>query len=172
MPLFCSLSWPFMSLIASEIFTFGVPIPQIILYKYKFALEMFLIIIIYTHKIFTFYIIMCILCTWTLCDAVPQSSEPLKELYTQLMEKMEAQKKSPPPSEETPSLDLGLHPVTVPTTASTPAMPLWGMKKPCQCLTVHIPTSPWIFKETTFYILVYCIFFSWDCLSWGSTANV
>lgn len=59
-----------------------------------------------------------------MCDAVPQSSEPLKELYTQLTEKMEAQKKSPPPLEETPSLDLGLHPVTVPTTASTPAMPL------------------------------------------------
>uniref|UniRef100_A0A671YRS6 Negative elongation factor complex member B n=1 Tax=Sparus aurata TaxID=8175 RepID=A0A671YRS6_SPAAU len=53
-----------------------------------------------------------------------QSSEPVKELYTQLTEKLEAQKKSPPPLEETPSLDLGLHPVTVPTTASTPTTPL------------------------------------------------
>lgn len=58
----------------------------------------------------------------------PQSSEPVKELYTQLTEKLEAQKKSPPPLEETPSLDLGLHPVTVPTTASTPTTPLWGEK--------------------------------------------
>uniref|UniRef100_A0A4W6G3A5 Negative elongation factor complex member B n=1 Tax=Lates calcarifer TaxID=8187 RepID=A0A4W6G3A5_LATCA len=49
-----------------------------------------------------------------------QCSEQVKELYTQLMEKLEAQKKSPPPPDETPSLDLGLHPVTVPTTASTP----------------------------------------------------
>lgn len=49
-----------------------------------------------------------------------QSGEPLKELYTQLMEKLEAQKKSPPPLEETPSLDLGLHSVTGPATASTP----------------------------------------------------
>uniref|UniRef100_A0A669CGR3 Negative elongation factor complex member B n=1 Tax=Oreochromis niloticus TaxID=8128 RepID=A0A669CGR3_ORENI len=53
-----------------------------------------------------------------------QCSEPLKELYNQLTEKMEAQKKSPPPTDETPSLDLGLHPVTVPTTASTPTTPL------------------------------------------------
>lgn len=53
-----------------------------------------------------------------------QSSEPVKELYTQLTEKLEAQKKSPPPLEETPSLDLGLHPVTVPSTASTPTTPL------------------------------------------------
>ncbi|XP_034398053.1 negative elongation factor B [Cyclopterus lumpus] len=53
-----------------------------------------------------------------------QSSEPVKDLYTQLTEKMDAQKKSPPPSDEAPSLDLGLHPVTVPTTASTPTTPL------------------------------------------------
>ncbi|XP_040899046.1 negative elongation factor B [Toxotes jaculatrix] len=53
-----------------------------------------------------------------------QCSEPVKELYTQLTEKLEAQKKSPPPPDETPSLDLGLHPVTVPTTASTPTTPL------------------------------------------------
>lgn len=56
-------------------------------------------------------------------DPPKQCSEPLKELYTQLTEKMEAQKKSPPPADETPSLDLGLHPVTVPTTASTPTTP-------------------------------------------------
>uniref|UniRef100_A0A3Q1GIH7 Negative elongation factor complex member B n=1 Tax=Acanthochromis polyacanthus TaxID=80966 RepID=A0A3Q1GIH7_9TELE len=53
-----------------------------------------------------------------------QCSEPLKELYTQLTEKLEAQKKSPPPPDETPSLDLGLHSVAVPTTASTPTTPL------------------------------------------------
>ncbi|XP_030579671.1 negative elongation factor B isoform X2 [Archocentrus centrarchus] len=53
-----------------------------------------------------------------------QCSEPLKELYSQLTEKLEAQKKSPPPPDETPSLDLGLHPVTVPTTTSTPTTPL------------------------------------------------
>uniref|UniRef100_A0A8D3B8Z6 Negative elongation factor complex member B n=1 Tax=Scophthalmus maximus TaxID=52904 RepID=A0A8D3B8Z6_SCOMX len=53
-----------------------------------------------------------------------QCGEPVKELYTQLMEKLEAQKKSPPPPEEAPSLDLGLHPVSVPTTASTPTTPL------------------------------------------------
>uniref|UniRef100_A0A4W6G3A7 Negative elongation factor complex member B n=1 Tax=Lates calcarifer TaxID=8187 RepID=A0A4W6G3A7_LATCA len=53
-----------------------------------------------------------------------QCSEQVKELYTQLMEKLEAQKKSPPPPDETPSLDLGLHPVTVPTTASTPTTSL------------------------------------------------
>uniref|UniRef100_A0A7N6ARL4 Negative elongation factor complex member B n=1 Tax=Anabas testudineus TaxID=64144 RepID=A0A7N6ARL4_ANATE len=53
-----------------------------------------------------------------------QCSEPVKELYTQLMEKLEAHKKSPPPTDETPSLDLGLHPVTVPTTTSTPTTPL------------------------------------------------
>ncbi|KAF3851713.1 hypothetical protein F7725_013485 [Dissostichus mawsoni] len=53
-----------------------------------------------------------------------QCSEPVKELYTQLTEKLDAQKKSPPPADEAPSLDLGLHPVTVPTTASTPTTPL------------------------------------------------
>ncbi|TDH12479.1 hypothetical protein EPR50_G00047450 [Perca flavescens] len=53
-----------------------------------------------------------------------QSCEPVKELYTQLTEKLDAQKKSPPPADETPSLDLGLHPVTAPTTASTPSTPL------------------------------------------------
>ncbi|XP_029999812.1 negative elongation factor B [Sphaeramia orbicularis] len=53
-----------------------------------------------------------------------QSSEPVKELYTQLTEKLEAQKKSPPPPDEPPSLDLGLHPVTVPTTAATPTTPI------------------------------------------------
>lgn len=53
-----------------------------------------------------------------------QSSEPVKELYTQLTEKMAVQKKTPPPPEEAPSLDLGLHPVTVPTTPSTPSAPL------------------------------------------------
>ena len=53
-----------------------------------------------------------------------QSSEPVKELYTQLTEKLEAQKKSPPEADEAPSLDLGLHPVTVPTTPSTPTTPV------------------------------------------------
>uniref|UniRef100_A0A8C7N6T4 Negative elongation factor complex member B n=1 Tax=Oncorhynchus kisutch TaxID=8019 RepID=A0A8C7N6T4_ONCKI len=53
-----------------------------------------------------------------------QSSEQVKELYTQLTEKLEAQKKSPAQPDEAPSLDLGLHPVTVPTTASTPTTPL------------------------------------------------
>uniref|UniRef100_A0AAY4EKM6 Negative elongation factor B n=1 Tax=Denticeps clupeoides TaxID=299321 RepID=A0AAY4EKM6_9TELE len=48
-----------------------------------------------------------------------QSSEPVKELYTQLVEKLEAQKRSPPQPDEPPPLDLGLHPVTVPTTATT-----------------------------------------------------
>ncbi|KAJ3604305.1 hypothetical protein NHX12_029046 [Muraenolepis orangiensis] len=53
------------------------------------------------------------------------SSEPVKELFTQLTEKLEAQKKSPPPPDEAPpSMDLGLHPVTVPTTTPTPATPL------------------------------------------------
>ncbi|XP_054592711.1 negative elongation factor B isoform X2 [Nothobranchius furzeri] len=51
-----------------------------------------------------------------------QCSEPLKELYSQLTEKLEAQKKTPPPSDEAPSLDLGLHPVSVPT--STPTTPV------------------------------------------------
>uniref|UniRef100_H3C5F1 Negative elongation factor complex member B n=1 Tax=Tetraodon nigroviridis TaxID=99883 RepID=H3C5F1_TETNG len=45
----------------------------------------------------------------------PQSSEPLKELYTKLTEKLEAQKKSSPAVEETPSLDLGLHTVEAPS---------------------------------------------------------
>uniref|UniRef100_A0AAR2JY70 Negative elongation factor complex member B n=1 Tax=Pygocentrus nattereri TaxID=42514 RepID=A0AAR2JY70_PYGNA len=45
-----------------------------------------------------------------------QSSEQVKELYTQLSEKLEASKRSPPQPEEAPGLDLGLHPVTVPTT--------------------------------------------------------
>lgn len=49
-----------------------------------------------------------------------QSSEPVKELYTQLTEKIEASKRSPPEPEETQTLDLGLHPVTVPTTPTTP----------------------------------------------------
>lgn len=53
-----------------------------------------------------------------------QCSEPVKEIYTQLTEKLEAQKKSPPEPEETPSLDLGLHPITVPTTPVTPTPPL------------------------------------------------
>ncbi|XP_076126586.1 negative elongation factor B [Alosa pseudoharengus] len=53
-----------------------------------------------------------------------QCSEPVKELYTQLTEKLEAQKKSPPEPEEPPSLDLGLHPITVPTTPATPTTPL------------------------------------------------
>ncbi|XP_060763384.1 negative elongation factor B isoform X2 [Neoarius graeffei] len=49
-----------------------------------------------------------------------QSSEPVKELYTQLVEKIEASKRSPPEPEEAPTLDLGLHPVTVPSTPTTP----------------------------------------------------
>lgn len=53
-----------------------------------------------------------------------QCSEPVKELYTQLTEKLEAQKKSPPEPEEAPSLDLGLHSITVPTTPATPTTPL------------------------------------------------
>ncbi|XP_037536580.1 negative elongation factor B [Nematolebias whitei] len=53
-----------------------------------------------------------------------QCSEPLKDLHSQLIEKLEAQKKSPPPLDETASLDLGLHPVSVPTTPSTPTTPL------------------------------------------------
>lgn len=36
------------------------------------------------------------------------------------MEKIEASKRSPPEPEEAPTLDLGLHPVTVPTTPTTP----------------------------------------------------
>lgn len=52
-----------------------------------------------------------------------QCSEPMKELYTQLTEKLEAQKKSPPAADEPPSLDLGLHPVTVAPTSSTPTTP-------------------------------------------------
>uniref|UniRef100_H2UBR7 Negative elongation factor complex member B n=1 Tax=Takifugu rubripes TaxID=31033 RepID=H2UBR7_TAKRU len=48
-----------------------------------------------------------------------QSSEQLKELYTKLMEKLEAHKKSSPVLEEKPSLDLGLHAVTVSTTTSS-----------------------------------------------------
>lgn len=55
---------------------------------------------------------------------VIQCSEPVKELYTQLTEKLEAQKKSPPEPEEAPSLDLGLHPITVPATPVTPTTPL------------------------------------------------
>uniref|UniRef100_A0A8C7IZQ4 Negative elongation factor complex member B n=1 Tax=Oncorhynchus kisutch TaxID=8019 RepID=A0A8C7IZQ4_ONCKI len=51
-----------------------------------------------------------------------QSSDQVKELYTRLTEKLEAQKKSPPQPDEAPSLDL--HPVTVPTTASTPTTSL------------------------------------------------
>ncbi|MEQ2159568.1 hypothetical protein GOODEAATRI_024379, partial [Goodea atripinnis] len=51
-------------------------------------------------------------------------SEPLKELHSQLTEKLEAQKKSPAPPDESSSLDLGLHPVTVPTTTSVPTTPL------------------------------------------------
>ncbi|CAL1616971.1 unnamed protein product [Knipowitschia caucasica] len=43
-----------------------------------------------------------------------QCSDSLRELYTQLTEKLESQKKSPPPSDEPPPLDLGLHPVGVP----------------------------------------------------------
>uniref|UniRef100_A0A8C9T4L6 Negative elongation factor complex member B n=1 Tax=Scleropages formosus TaxID=113540 RepID=A0A8C9T4L6_SCLFO len=57
-----------------------------------------------------------------------QSSDPVKELYTQLTEKLEAQKKSPPQAADAPSLDLGLHPVTVPTTsliAHTPKLYLF-----------------------------------------------
>lgn len=53
-----------------------------------------------------------------------QSSESVKELYTLLKEKLEASKKSPPEPEEAPSLDLGLHPVTVPPTPSTPTTPI------------------------------------------------
>ncbi|CAB1319577.1 unnamed protein product [Coregonus sp. 'balchen'] len=53
-----------------------------------------------------------------------QSSDQVKELYTQLTEKVEAQRKSPPQPDEAPSLDLGLHPVKVPTTASTPTTSL------------------------------------------------
>ncbi|TNN22718.1 Negative elongation factor B [Liparis tanakae] len=53
-----------------------------------------------------------------------QSSEPVKELYTQLTEKMDAQKKSPPPSDEAPPLDLGLPPVPVPPPAAAPPTPL------------------------------------------------
>uniref|UniRef100_A0A671NU58 Negative elongation factor B-like n=1 Tax=Sinocyclocheilus anshuiensis TaxID=1608454 RepID=A0A671NU58_9TELE len=49
-----------------------------------------------------------------------QSSESVKDLYTLLKEKLEASKKSPPEPEEAPSLDLGLHPVTVPSTPTTP----------------------------------------------------
>uniref|UniRef100_A0A672KV45 Negative elongation factor B-like n=1 Tax=Sinocyclocheilus grahami TaxID=75366 RepID=A0A672KV45_SINGR len=49
-----------------------------------------------------------------------QSSESMKELYTLLKEKLEASKKSPPEPEEAPSLDLGLHPVAVPSTPTTP----------------------------------------------------
>uniref|UniRef100_A0A8C6TFU6 Negative elongation factor complex member B n=1 Tax=Neogobius melanostomus TaxID=47308 RepID=A0A8C6TFU6_9GOBI len=52
-----------------------------------------------------------------------QCSEPMKELYTQLTEKLESQKKSPPAADEPPSLDLGLHPVTVAPTSSTPTTP-------------------------------------------------
>nr|XP_029493355.1 negative elongation factor B-like isoform X4 [Oncorhynchus nerka] len=51
-----------------------------------------------------------------------QSSDQVKELYTKLTEKLEAQKKSPPQPDEAPSLDL--HPVKVPTTASTPTTSL------------------------------------------------
>ncbi|XP_014826483.1 PREDICTED: negative elongation factor B [Poecilia mexicana] len=50
-----------------------------------------------------------------------QCSEPLKELHSQLTEKLEAHKKSPTPPDEPTSLDLGLHPVTVPTTSSSSA---------------------------------------------------
>ncbi|TRY93158.1 hypothetical protein DNTS_012850 [Danionella cerebrum] len=52
-----------------------------------------------------------------------QSSESVKELFSTLKEKLEASKKSPPEPEEAPSLDLGLHPVTVPPTPSTPTTP-------------------------------------------------
>uniref|UniRef100_A0A674AYK6 Negative elongation factor complex member B n=1 Tax=Salmo trutta TaxID=8032 RepID=A0A674AYK6_SALTR len=47
-----------------------------------------------------------------------QSSDQVKELFTKLTEKLEALKKSLPQPDEAPS--LGLHPVKVPTTASTP----------------------------------------------------
>lgn len=99
----------------------------------------------------------------------PQSSEPVKELYTQLTEKLEAQKKSPPPLEETPSLDLGLHPVTVPTTASTPTTPLWGEKTRTfhQWLTVNEATS-WLVnfqKDWTFYTIIYWMIFLGGFLS-------
>ncbi|XP_061674493.1 negative elongation factor B isoform X3 [Syngnathoides biaculeatus] len=53
-----------------------------------------------------------------------QSSDPVKELHNQLIEKIEAQKKSPPLPEDTPSLDLSLHPVNVSTTPSTSTTPL------------------------------------------------
>nr|AAQ91228.1 cofactor of BRCA2 [Danio rerio] len=52
-----------------------------------------------------------------------QSSESVKELYNLLKEKLEASKKSPPQPEETPSLDLGLHPVTVPPNSLHPHNP-------------------------------------------------
>ncbi|MBN3299457.1 NELFB factor, partial [Amia calva] len=48
-----------------------------------------------------------------------QSSEPVRELYTQLTEKLDSQKKSPPTAPEPPTLDLGLHPVTVPPAVPT-----------------------------------------------------
>lgn len=71
----------------------------------------------------------CILrCIVWHCNLWPQSSEQLKELYTKLMEKLEAHKKSSPVLEEKPSLDLGLHTVTVPTTTSSaPTTPFWSL---------------------------------------------
>ncbi|XP_061836474.1 negative elongation factor B [Nerophis lumbriciformis] len=54
-----------------------------------------------------------------------QSGEPVKELHSQLTDKMDAQKKSPAVAEEPPSLDLSLHPVKVaPAAASGTATPL------------------------------------------------
>ncbi|MGH0167448.1 UNVERIFIED_CONTAM: hypothetical protein FKN15_052502 [Acipenser sinensis] len=51
-----------------------------------------------------------------------QTSEAVKELYTQLMEKLDSQKKSPAQPAEPPSLDLPLHTVAVPAAVPPAAL--------------------------------------------------
>lgn len=82
---------------------------------------------------------------YLVCCLCPQSSDPVKELYTQLVEKLEAQKKSPLQPAEAPTLDLGLHPVTVPTPTSAPSTPLWkraGLLAQGTVLSTLIPICP------------------------------
>ncbi|XP_034764962.2 negative elongation factor B-like [Acipenser ruthenus] len=66
----------------------------------------------------------------TLEPSKQQTSEAVKELYTQLMEKLDSQKKSPAQPAEPPSLDLPLHTVAVPA-----AVP------PAALTPTHTPTT-------------------------------
>ncbi|XP_041098540.1 negative elongation factor B [Polyodon spathula] len=66
----------------------------------------------------------------TLEPSKQQTSEAVKELYTQLMEKLDSQKKSPAQPAEPPSLDLPLHAVAVPAAAP-----------PASLTPTHTPTT-------------------------------